>query len=189
MFRSLAPWVCSLTKNQSRREATCTRARNQLDNRRGFRRLIALQAAILHSWKHAPSPSGPVEGERPLDEHQSTRWSESAANVDPRVVRSALARSPLRVVDAVDLPRLGRVRERRQRHVHITTGLAQNIQLVVHAAPPAVGPGVVERPVSVDERVPNLARLRIARRSPWRSDKMSRNSVSVRRRFSAVSLS
>ena len=73
------------------------------------------------------------------------------ASGDAEVVRSRSRGVVDRVVDAVDRPRLGRVWRSGQREIGVTAGFEEHGNLVVDAAPFAVGPGVVEGPVAVDE--------------------------------------
>ena len=79
-------------------------------------------------------------------------WCRTAhAGGNAEVVRARMDRIVDRVVDAVDRARLRCIRRRRQREVGVTACLAEHCNFVVDAAPAAVGPGVIECPVAVDE--------------------------------------
>ena len=144
--------MCSLTKNQSGRDGTCTRARSHRSSRRSVGGWLRLEAAVLDA-RHEPhlrrpqsSSSGPW-----ISMSASRGGGPEPTSMPGRATAAGAGRR--RVVDAVDLARLRRAGGGRQREVGVAAGLAQDVQLVVHAAPAAVGPGVVQRPVAVDEAV------------------------------------
>ena len=61
------------------------------------------------------------------------------------------------IVDRIDRARLRDVGRARHREVGVAASLAQNGELVIDATISAVGPGVVERPVAVNEGVGDAA--------------------------------
>lgn len=66
-------------------------------------------------------------------------------------MRSWSYRVVSRVVDAVDRPRLGSIRRRRQGEVGVAPSLEEDGNLIIDAAPPAVRPSIVESPITVNE--------------------------------------
>jgi len=86
-----------------------------------------------------------------LHDHQVARRRASHFYVHAILVRPGFAAVVCGVVDAVDLLDLGVAGGRGQCEVGIAAEFGQHLDLVVHAAPAAVGAGVVERPVAMDE--------------------------------------
>src|SRR5271157_278825 len=121
------------------------------------RGLTGLQTAVLSLGNQTQTAPTPTEDERARDQHQAIWRSRSDADVDAPIVRAGLLRVIDRVVDAVDLPRLGGAGGGGVGEIGITTRLAQHVELVVHPAPAAVGSRVIQRPVPVDEPEGRLA--------------------------------
>src|SRR5205823_676552 len=86
-------------------------------------RLAALEASVFDVGQNSPLAVRPVQEQRSLDEQERARGSRTVAHVDPRVVRLGPPRIVGRIIDAVDLPRLGRARGRGEREVGVATGL------------------------------------------------------------------
>src|SRR5271157_230453 len=127
------------------------------------RRLAGLETGELGSRKSSPPAPTPVEQERTLDQHQAIGGRWTGADVNPPVVRAGPVGVVDRVIDAVDLARLGPAWGGREGEIRVATGLAQDIELVVHATPAAVWARVVKRPVAVDETVCTPAAPAVAR--------------------------
>ena len=72
---------------------------------------------------------------------------------DAPIVRLRTFRVVARIVEAIDCTRLGRARGRWHREIGIAAGFAEDVELVVDAATAAVGSGIVQRPVAVDEGI------------------------------------
>jgi hypothetical protein len=61
-----------------------------------------------------------------------------------------------RIIDAVDFASLRPVGIRREREIRVTARFAQYVKFFVDAATPAVGPGIVQCPVAMNERILRL---------------------------------
>ena len=94
------------------------------------------------------------ERERAGDHQQAIVVARADARALAVLVARALREVAGRPVDLVDLVGLARVGRRREREVGVAAELVEQRQLVVDAAPPAVGAAVREAPVAVDERPP-----------------------------------
>src|SRR3989338_5035808 len=99
----------------------------------------------------------PIERQRSLDDHQVTGLPSPDPDVQTVIVRIRPSRVIHRIVDAVDLFCLGLARAGGQREIGITTGLPEDREFVVDAAPPPLGMRVVQRPVPMDKTVAALS--------------------------------
>ena len=121
-------------------------------------RLRGLQASILDVRDDAPLAPPPIEQERALH-HQ-----ERVGRIRRFDILRARAAGPIGgPVDAIDDRRLRGARRGRKGEVGVAAGFEQDRNLVIDAAMPAVGPGVAQRPVAVDEAEHHRAALTIAR--------------------------
>jgi hypothetical protein len=110
-------------------------------------------------------PRAACEGDRALDEEDPIVMSLPHPRALGLFVRALLSKIAGRPVDAIDDLRLADVRRRRERVIRVATELEQEGDLVVHPAVLPVRSAVGERPVSVDEREPEIARP-VAREVP-----------------------
>ncbi len=119
-----------------------------------------MQVGVFQSRRQSVLAVIPIERQGALDQQQTVGGTlPPYRRRHSGVMRLGTTGIVLRVIDAVDRRRLGSIRRRREREVGIATGFTQNRQLVVHSTPAAIGPRVVERPISVDESVGDLATL------------------------------
>ena len=66
------------------------------------------------------------------------------------------------IIDTIDFAGLGRAWARGHGEIGIASGFAEDVEFIVDAAPTAVGAGIVQGPVAVDEGVFHLAGFAIA---------------------------
>jgi hypothetical protein len=122
------------------------------------RNLIGLETAVFDTGEEAPFAVAPIEQEWAFDEHQRVLRARTDADVNPDFVGTGQAVLD-GVIDAVDLADLGGIGGGGKGEVGIAAGLAEDIEFVVDAAPAAVGAGIVQGPVAVDEPVHGFSAL------------------------------
>ena len=151
------------------------------------RRLVSLDATVLDSRDHPPLAPFPVENQGSLNEQERIGDRGCSSGMSSEVMRLGPYRIINRIIDAVDCPSLGRVWSRGQGEIGVTTGFAQDPELVVDPATTPVGPRVIEGPVTVDETVEKISRVFVSRKETMASRRSSLNARRRARSSSALS--
>lgn len=135
------------------------------------RRRCGADLRIFEAWQHAPLASLPVQCQRSLDDHQRTaRWIPKSSTWPRAIVRppvrvlfraypfSAVCTprstgSIPRIVEGIDHPRLGRRGRGWEGEIRIAPRTGEDSQFGINTAPIPIGPGIAERPVTVNKAI------------------------------------
>ncbi len=121
-------------------------------------RIRGVDRAVFKAGEHLPDPTAHIKRQRSLNDQKSVRRC-LRANPDCNtvLVRPRFHGIVNCVIDAVYRSRLRWVWRGGVCEVGIASSFEQHADLVVHAAPSSVRPGIVERPITVDEAKRNAA--------------------------------